>query len=287
MSNKISIHKKLITLVIAAAAALASQPAAPSARAGYFGTDKIWDDGLAEVAKYDAKKMIYNHLWDNEMVLITVKEDLSKKYHVKADPPYEGKELVPVLKLNVFTRIQTYNYPYHYLISVFVKRSDVAFPVKMTVSSQEWCGNTFKEFINWKRPAEFVYHSYFDGQADGRVKAGFEKGNMLREQLFLSLRALDFRQGLERKFKLLESQMTNKFRAPVWEDAELRVTGREGIRAMGKEIDCWKVVVKTPSQEMNFWFDARFPHALVKYADSIGQEMVLKEISRRTYWTIP
>ena len=97
-----------------------------------FGSHELWNDGRAEVAIYDAKKRIYGKLWNHEMVMITVKEDFNTAYYTKADYPYEGKDLLPVLKLNIFTKIQTQNYPYHYLVSVFVKKADVTYPVKMT-----------------------------------------------------------------------------------------------------------------------------------------------------------
>lgn len=254
------------------------------AAAASFGESRLWDDGLAEVAHYQGKKQIYGKLWDHELVIVTVKEDFNEEYYVKADPPYGGKELLPVLKQNIFTRIQTKNYPYHYLISVFVRRQDVWDPVKMTVGSQEWCGNTFKEFVGWKRPAEFVYHSYFDRQGDGRLQIDLEKGDMLHEQLFLSLRALDFEEGLTKRFRLLDSQMTNKFKKPRWHRATLTVEGKTDIEAAGERVECWKVAVTSDSERMNFYFDEKFPHVLVRYEDDRGQELVLKEVSRRAYW---
>jgi hypothetical protein len=257
--------------------------AAPAAGVS-FGEHPMWDDGLAEVAVYKAKTQIYGKLWDHEMVLATVKEDLTTALYVKADPPYGKKELLPVLKQNIFTRIQTANYPYHYLVSVFVDRKSATRPVKMTVGSQEWCGNTFKELKFWERPASIVYHSYFDGQGDGEAQFEFREGDMLREQLFLALRTIDFREGYTKSFRLLNSQMTNKYIAPAFTNAALSVEGTDKIETLGKEVACWNVTVTAGADEMRYWFTKEFPHVLVKYADSRGQEMHLERIAREAYW---
>ncbi|NIM20191.1 MAG: hypothetical protein GTO51_08155 [Candidatus Latescibacteria bacterium] len=251
---------------------------------GGFSTNPLWDDGLAEVAVYDAKARIYNRLWDHEMVLVTVKEDFSKEQYTKADPPYHGKDLLPVIKLNMFTRIQTFNYPYHFLVSLFVEKNDAFIPVKMTVGSQEWCGNTFVEFKNWVRPASFVYHSYFDGQGNGEVSIDFNQGDMLREQLFISLRDIPFRKGYRRTFRLLNSQMSNYFRDPIWHESELVVVGEEEVETSKEQVLSWRIDVTNSTEQVTLWFDKNFPHPLVKYVDSSGQEMVLKEISRSAYW---
>jgi hypothetical protein len=257
-------------------------PVAPLASG--FGENPIWDDGLAEVARYQAKKMIYGELRDHEAVLITVKEDFSTETYTKADPPYGGKELLPVLKLNLFSRIETDNYPYHYLVSLFVKRDDPSHPIKMTVGSQEWCGNTFKLFRNWGNPASFVYHSYFDGQGDGEAVVDFKPGDMLHEQLFISLRGIPFQKGYRQSFRLLDSQMTNKFLPPEWHRAEIVVVGEEEVQTPAGTIRSWRVDVTSDRINISIWFSKDFPHYLVKYLDASGEEMILKEITRSAYW---
>jgi hypothetical protein len=252
--------------------------------AGGFGEHALWNDGLAEVATYQAKKKIYGVLRDHEAVMITVKEDFSREMYTKADPPYEGKKLLPVLKVNLFSRIETDNYPYHYLVSLFVKRNDLFHPVKMTVSSQEWCGNTFKLFKNWQSPPSFEYHSYFDEQGDGETTVNFQSGDLLREQLLISLRDIPFQEGYRKTFRLLESQMTNKFKKPTWQQAELVVVGEEDVETPAGTIRSWRLNITSYNDRISIWFSRDYPHPLVKYFDASGEEMILKEISRSAYW---
>lgn len=80
--------------------------------------NKLWDDGLAEVATYAAERTIYDKKRSFEYTLITVKEDFNQEFDVKTDD-YQRQDLFPVIKVNAFCRISTDNYPYHYLTSSF------------------------------------------------------------------------------------------------------------------------------------------------------------------------
>src|SRR5436309_14993759 len=81
-----------------------------------WGGNPIWDDGLAEVAKYQARRTVYAKARVFESIYITVKEDFTPKYYAKADSP--SGQSIPVLKLNMVSTIPTDNYDYRYLTSV-------------------------------------------------------------------------------------------------------------------------------------------------------------------------
>ena len=113
----------LILLAAAPGWAAESGPAfAAGARA--WAADKLWDDGLAEVAEYRGARVIYGAARPHRAVLIVVKEDFGDDLQVKADR-FEGRQLTTVLKLNWQASIPTPNYDYHYLTSVFVRRADL------------------------------------------------------------------------------------------------------------------------------------------------------------------
>src|SRR5215471_2564717 len=122
-----------------------------------WATNPLWDDGKAEVARYQATRIVYAKPRSFESFYITVKEDFSPRFLVKTDQASAAN--IPVLKLNVISTIPTEYYEYRYLTSVFVKRNNPMDLLKLTNGSQEWCGNTFKEFKNWQSNAAFVFHS--------------------------------------------------------------------------------------------------------------------------------
>ncbi|MFQ5817309.1 MAG: hypothetical protein ACE5H2_05040 [Terriglobia bacterium] len=248
----------------------------------------LWDDGQAEVGLYEARRPQYGKLRRFEALLIVVKEDFNPKLHVKADPPYAGKALLPVLKLNFVQSYWTENYPYHFLTSVFVRRDDPTRLVKLTTSSQEWCGNTFKEVKAWRRPAELVFHSYFDGEGDGVRQLDLRPGDLLEDQLPLALRGLRFAPGVRVRTRLYPSIVSNSLRMPLaFRAAEIRVVGEEVVRTPRGRAQAWRVEVEAGKLKQTYWFASAEPHELLKMESSDGRELVLKQLTRKPYWGVP
>ena len=248
----------------------------------------LWDDGQAEVALYEARRPQYGKIESYQALLIVVKEDFSQQLYVKADPPYEGKSLLPVLKLNAVHSYWTPNYPYHFLASVFVRREDPTRLVKLTVGSQEWCGNTFKEVKAWSRPAEFVFHTYFDGEGDGTGRLDLEAGDLFDDQLPLSLRGLRFAPGLRVRARLYPSLISNNLRRPATPiEAEIRVEAEERVATPRGQTSAWRVKVAAGDLTQTYWFASASPHELLKMESSDGRALLLREIARKPYWKVP
>ena len=259
-------------------------PAAQPESSPSWGMNPIWDDGLAEVATYEAGRTVYGKVRRFETVLITVKEDFNETFHVKADSPYEGKRLLPILKLNVASSIATENYPYHYLTSVFVRRDDVFRLVKLTNGSQEWCGNTFKLIRTWGDRPEFVFHSYWDGQGDGSYPLEWGEADLAEDQLPIALRGLPFKVGYRRGCRLIDTQISNQAGAPKPTDAEIRVVAEETVPSGAGRVPCWRVEVTRSGSTQRYWIEKAFPNILVKFESPDGRSLFLKGRERRKYW---
>jgi hypothetical protein len=245
-----------------------------------WSTDPRWNDGLAEVAHYAAKRMQYGKARMFEAVLITVSEDFNRAHFAKAEPPYQKKNLLPVLKLNIVLQYDTENYPYSFLSSVFVDRQDPTAIVKLTNSSQEWCGNTFKELKTWGGGVWLIYHSYWDEEGDGAKALDWKPGDLAEDQLPLALRGLRFAAGVEVKTRLLPSQISNRATRIELLPATIRVQGQENVGPVAT----WKVAVNAGELKQTYWMEAAAPHIMVKMVSSDGREFVLKKRSRRAYW---
>ncbi|HEX8657434.1 MAG TPA: hypothetical protein VF690_07875, partial [Hymenobacter sp.] len=92
---------------------------------------KLWEDGLAEVATYEAERVVYKKKRTFEYTQITVKEEFNQQFNVKTDD-YQRDDLFPVMKINQFCRIPTEQYPYHFLTSLFFRRDQPVALHKMT-----------------------------------------------------------------------------------------------------------------------------------------------------------
>jgi hypothetical protein len=240
--------------------------------------NSLWDDGLAEVARYRATRIVYGKPRSFESVYITVKEDFSPTYFAKADA-ISGAN-IPVLKLNVISTIPTEYYEYRYLTSVFVKRNNPMNLLKLTNGSQEWCGNTFKEVRNWEPNSRFVFHSYFDGEGDGTLNLDLRPGDLLEDQLPVALRSLPFRTGYQLQTRVTDSLISNRGKVPQIVKASISVQGEESVG----EWKVWRVQVKRDQLLQTYWFEQKYPNIMVKFVSGDGRDLILKETTRRRYW---
>ncbi len=240
---------------------------------------KYWEDGLAEVATYDAERIVYKKKRTFEFTQITVKEEFNQQFNVKTDD-YKRADLFPVMKINQFCSIQADQYPYHYLTSLFFRRDQPVALFKMTSSSQEWCGNTFKSIIDDGVNFEMWYNSYWDGQGDGN--RDLRRDVFLEDALPYTLRTLKFAQQPSFDFVVLDLQQTNQATPPVYYQAHL--TTSEAPAADAPQ-PAWRVAVAlAPGKENVYWFAKTYPNVLLRQTAWDGRTLRLKSTRRYVYW---
>lgn len=133
-------------------------------------TNKKYDlsyfSGEAEVSTYTLEKARYNNIHPGESVLIFVTEPFLKEKQVKADNPSENNS-ASVLKMNKVERFSTGIYDYSIFTSVFTPISDFdpRYPLKITMSSQDWCGQSFMQ-VNNNDGFDYLLRSYFESEGD-------------------------------------------------------------------------------------------------------------------------
>lgn len=243
----------------------------------------MWDDGLAEVATYEANQRIYGKDRAYECVYVTVKEVFNQNYNVKTDD-YKRTDLFDVLKVNRFERIETEQYPYHYASNLFFKRSEPLKLHKMTISSQEWCGSTFKVYIPLSDKAGYriQYHSYWDGEGEGEK---IEEGDFLFEdQLAFTLRMMELSQGLQFNARLMPVQVSAKV-GPIYADLAVFRVGSTKFVFNETEIEAWKINVQLDLERANMYvIEKAHPNRLLEVKTWDHRNLKLKEIKRYAYW---
>lgn len=244
-----------------------------------WANNKFWYDGLAEVAVYQAQRKIYNKVRDFEYTYIAVAEDFNKEFTVKTDD-YSRKDLFKVMKINAFCNIATDNYPYHFLTSIFLNFNTPWAITKMTNGSQEWCGNTFKEYLANGKNIDLTYHSYWDNEGDGKKEIASDV--LFEDQLNYTLRSLNFKAGLTFNAKVLETQISSKVGKLNTFDAQFLV---EDGRTEITDKPSWKVTIKLDSDKQNTYYIAKaYPNVLLKQQTWDGRNLQLKKLSRYAYW---
>ncbi len=248
----------------------------------------LWDDGQAEVARYQATRVIYGKPREYEQVMITVKEDFNREFNVKTDT-YDRTDLFTVMKVNLFGRIPTIAYPYHYLTSIFLPRSDAGSVHKLTMSSQEWCGNTFKAFTRTDSTLRLRYDSYWDGEGAGQ--RSLEVGGVFEDQLVYSLRALDVAAVHSFKLPVYPSVVTSKVGDLKPIDAGFTVSDDlvdlTGDFSKGVSTPAWRVdMQRADGATASWWFGKEQPNVLLRFVHSDGRQWKLISVERSAYWEV-
>ncbi|SHK51478.1 hypothetical protein [Hymenobacter psychrotolerans] len=248
----------------------------------HWAMDKLWEDGLAEVAVYDAERVIYSQARRFEYVQLTVKEEFNQQYQVKTDD-YQRPDLFSVMKVNQFCRIPTEQYPYHFLTSLFFRRESPLRLHKLTTSSQEWCGTTFKAFLDDGQQYTETYNSYWDGQGAGQRH--LRRDLLFEDALPYTLRSLRFHDGLTFQVAVCELQQTSKAAAPAIYHATVSV----GPAAAADTAEAaWQVRVRLgEGKESTYWFARKYPNVLLRQATWDGRNLRLRKLSRYAYWSHP
>lgn len=131
------------------------------------GLSDYWYQGKAEISSYELSQNRYADTHPGEAVLIFVTEDFLTGKQVKDEFPLTSGS-TKVLKLNHLRKFPTGIYDYSMMISVFTPVETEAFPytLKVSSSSQEWCGHTYMQINKEADNYRMQLHSYFEDEAD-------------------------------------------------------------------------------------------------------------------------
>lgn len=143
---------------------------------------KYWYAGEAEITSYKIEQARYGEMREGNAVLIYVTEPFHNEKQVKADR--SNADNIPVLKLNSTKNYLTGIYPYSIMNSTFYPVHDNQHAVKVSFSSQEWCGQVYAQ-LNNREKFDVMSHSYFESEADQNLK--LEK-NILENELWNKIR---------------------------------------------------------------------------------------------------
>ncbi len=122
-----------------------------------------WYKGTAEITSYSLQQARYGEMRKGNAVMIFVTEPFLPGLQVKADTNENTN--IPVLKLNATKNYITGIYPYSIMTSSFYPVHDNQHALKLSFSSQEWCGHVYAQ-LNNRDDFEIMSHSYFGSEAD-------------------------------------------------------------------------------------------------------------------------
>ncbi len=250
------------------------------------GFKDYWYSGKAEISTYQLVQSRYGEPRNGKAVLIFVTEDFSIRKGVKLDDPDRaGSDKVSVLKMNFTKNFITGIYPYSMMLSVFTPINRIQFPntLKVTMTSQEWCGQVFTQ-MNWKKKKyEIQSNSYFEAEGDLNTQL---KSTWLEDEIWNLIR-LDPDQLPIGEIELIPGMFFSRL-------LHQRIDIQQAIVTRTKEDHVINYILSVPKQShtLSIHFDAKFPHQIFGWEESFmerGQPMQTKATLDKTlitdYWT--
>jgi hypothetical protein len=251
-----------------------------------------WGDGKAELNGYRLTQPRYGAPRAGSAVLIFVTEDFSDSQRVKADPGrHPVTDVYPVLKLNVVRDFQTGIYDYNTMTSVFARVS-AGWPItKVSFSSQEWCGHVWHQIAPRAGKLEGLFHSYFDGEADGQDDLTMPKDGIFEDALPIRLRGWNgtyLKAGESRIVPFLPSLFVSRMvhKPLAWGKATIMraaATSEVKVPAGTFQAVTWTVAIEG-GVKSTYVFEAAPPYRLLRWSSDAGEDAVLLGSSRQSYW---
>lgn len=231
-----------------------------------------WYNGEAEISAFDLKQYRYGESREGEAVLIFVTEDLSKKKQVKLDNPQDaGRDAVKVLKLNMTKSFTTGIYPYSMMLSVFSPVYQATSALKLTASSQEWCGQSFTQMNLNGNSYKGKLFSYFEEENDDTFTV-----DAIAEDHLWNLIRLGPEQLPLGEHELIPGLLEQRFShiTPAAQNALLR------INRLDNRYDELEVDYISYNRTLKIHFEREFPYQIVAFEEIRVLENGTEEVSR-------
>jgi hypothetical protein len=275
----------------ALAAVLSLSIAAPAAAQDFWAH---WGDGKAELNGYALTQPRYGAPRAGRAVLVYVTEDFSDTLRVKADPgKHPPSDVYPVMKLNAVREFPTGIYDYNVMTSTFLRVAPGWPLAKVSFSSQEWCGHVWHQIAPRGSRLAGLFHSYFDGEADGVDDLEWPAGGVVEDALPILLRGwmgAYLRPGESRTVPFLPSLLLARLRHQplAWTKATISrsaATRTVSVPAGRFEVSVYTVAVEG-GRTLTFEVEAASPFRLVRQTGPEGEALALRGSTRLPYWKL-
>lgn len=254
-----------------------------------------WYSGEAELSRFQLEQARYGQKNKGEAVLIFVTEDFLTDKQVKHEKG-SGEDATNVLKLNKLKRFQTGLYDYSMMMSVFspVQRKRFPHSLKITTSSQDWCGQAYLQMNNRDGQYHWRGFSYFQDE----VHEDYKTDNAwLEDEVWNRLRLAP--ESLPTgEVKMLPGTLFKRLRHRklVPEKAEIERRVYKGDTFTGESLMAYEIHYPAIKRTLTIVYEEAFPHHIQGWTDQhpsgFGEDSkqltttaVRKKTIKTDYWT--
>lgn len=225
-----------------------------------------WYSGKAEVSRYQLTQSRYGQANEGEAVMVFVTEDFLPEKQVKheANP---GLDDTKVLKLNKIKRFQTGMYDYSMMMSVFspVHRKQYPHALKVTSSSQDWCGQSYLQVNNRDGTYQWDSRSYFQDM----VKETYETDTTwLEDELWTRLKQ-DPESLPTGEVAVIPGTFFKWLRHRKLEPETANITQKSysGDRFKGDDLMRYRIRYPEIERTLTIVYESSFPHMIKGWTD--------------------
>lgn len=146
-----------------------------------------WSQGKAEISVFEISQNRYKENHEGQLVSVFVTEDFLTDRHVKNEY-YKSNFSSWILKNIQLKKFTTGVYDYSLFSAVFTPIDRIRYPksLKVSASSQEWCGTIFTQFnLQSNEDYKVEHRSYFENEGDINT---IIKQSFLEDEVFTVLR---------------------------------------------------------------------------------------------------
>jgi hypothetical protein len=264
-------------------------PAATPPRSPEF--MRYWKSGLAEISSYEIVEERYGELRKGQAVLLYVYEETDAATRIKAETaaiPQAAR--IPVLKLNRILRFNAGIYDYSVMTSVFSGLSGPFIarpfePVKIAMTSQEWCGSVYHHLVPMGKVLKEELHSYFESEGDRRDSLAIPDSVYYEDELPVTLRELDgpwLASGRELSVRLIPGlwRMRTTHRPVSILAASL---AKSDTLAPGLP-PAFVFTLRIGPETWRYRVEKAPPHRILGWSNSMGESGTLAKTVRKAYW---
>lgn len=244
----------------------------------------FWYRGKAELNVYELTQWRYGQPRQGHATHIYVTEPFDREKQVKSDNKDDND--VNVLKVNRTRKFNTGIYPYSLMTSSFTVADTEAptGPLKVTQSSQEWCGHTWVQLNKQNKDYRYQQFSYFETEGDiDETFATDLSEDGIWAQIRLNPEALP--QG---DFKIFPAIHYLRFT----HNKPMTYLAKGSLKQAGDSM-IYTLQYINIQRTLKITFDRAFPHAVRGWTESVlrgGEEQVtsgrLKSRDELAYWAL-
>lgn len=226
-----------------------------------------WYQGKAEISRYELQQARYGEVHQGNAVLVFVTEDFRTDLQVKLESNARDKA-TPILKLNQLKKFPTGIYDYSMMTSVFQPLDRKQFPhaLKVTTSSQEWCGHTYSQLNYRNGKYDVLGHSYFEAEADETMSL---EGTWLEDEFWTLIRTAPESLPTGTQKVIPGTQFSRLKHVDLKaETAECSISDFSGPGYPGENLKQFVVKYPDHKRQLSIVFESAFPFHIAGWEDS-------------------